>query len=160
MDMDILLAIIKSVSCPKCFEVGSLTLVQNAKSMALHLSFVFLCNNCKDWKNEFTTSTKKCKTFDINYKTVYAMRRCGKGYQGLRRFLAIINHPPPMTEKNYRNISHSFTEAARAVALKSMDAVAEYIRCNDDVVVDIGVSLDGTWQRRGFSAKKESFLQI
>ena len=42
MDMDILLAIIKSGSCPKCFEVGSLTLVQNAKSMALHLSFVFL----------------------------------------------------------------------------------------------------------------------
>ena len=41
MDIHILLAIIKSVSCPKCFEVGSLTLVQNAKSMALHLSFVF-----------------------------------------------------------------------------------------------------------------------
>ena len=88
------------------------------------------------------------------------MRRCGKGYQGLRRFLAIINHPPPMTEKNYRNISHSFTEATRAVALKSMNDAAEDIRCNDDVVVGIGVSLDGTWQRRGFSAKKESFLQI
>ena len=87
------------------------------------------------------------------------LRRCGKGYQGLRRFLAIINHPPPMTEKNYRNISHSFTEAARAVALESND-VAEDIHCNDDVVVDIGVSLDGTWQRRGFSAKIESFLQI
>ena len=88
------------------------------------------------------------------------MRRCGKGYQGLRRFLAIINHPPPMTVKNYSNISHSFTEAARAVALKSMNDVAEDICCNDDVVVDIGVSLDGTWQRQGFTAKKESFLQI
>ena len=154
MDMDILLAIIKSVACPKCFEVSSLTLVQNAKSMALHSSFMFFCNNCKYWKNEFTTSTKKYKKFDINYKTVYAMRRCGKGYQGLRRFLAIINHPPPMTEKNYRKISHSFTEAAR------VDDAAEDIRCNDDVVVDIRISLDGTWQRRGFSAKKESFLQI
>ena len=80
MDMDILLAIIKSVSCPKCFEVGSLTLVQNAKSMVGRTNSQHL--------------QKKCKTFDINYKTVYAMRRCGKGYQGLRRFLAIINHPP------------------------------------------------------------------
>ena len=72
MDMDILLAIIKSVSCPKCFEVGSLTLVQRMRKVwPLHLNFVFLfCNNCKDWKNEFITSTKKCKTFDINYKTV------------------------------------------------------------------------------------------
>ena len=49
MDMDILLATIKSVACLKCFEVGSLTLVQNAKSMALHSSFVFFSNNCKDW---------------------------------------------------------------------------------------------------------------
>ena len=56
-------------------------------------------------------------------------------------FLAIINHPPPMTEKNYRKISHSFTEAARAIALKSMNDAAEDIRCNDDNVVDIGVSL-------------------
>ena len=63
-----------------------------------------------------------------------------------------------MTEKNYSNISHSFTEAARAVALKSMNDVAEDICCNDDVVVDIRVSLDGTWQRQGFTAKKESFL--
>ena len=59
------------------------------RSMALHLSFMF-CNNCKDWNNEFMTSTKKSKKFDINYKAVYAMRRCGKGNQGLRRFLALI----------------------------------------------------------------------
>ena len=52
-----------------------------------------------------------------------------------------------MTEKNYRKISHSFTEAAHAVALKSMNNAAEDIRCNDGNVVDIGVSLDGTWQR-------------
>ena len=52
-----------------------------------------------------------------------------------------------MTEKNCRKISHSFTEAARAVALKSINDTAENICCNDDNVVDIGVSLDGTWQR-------------
>ena len=79
---------------------------------------------------------------------MYAIRRCGKGYQDLRRSLALINHPP-MTEKNYRKISHSFTEAACAVVLTSMNDAAEYIHCNDDDnVVDIGLSLDGTWQRR------------
>ena len=58
MDMDILLALIKSVACPKCFVVGSLTLVQNAK-YGLAFKFCVCCNNCKDWKNEFITSTKK-----------------------------------------------------------------------------------------------------
>ena len=27
------------------------------------------------------------------------MRRVGNGYQGLKRFLTLMNHPPPMTEK-------------------------------------------------------------
>ena len=67
--MDILLALIKSVACPKCFVVGSLTLVQNAK-YGLAFKFCVCCNNCKDWKNEFITSTKKSKKFDINYKSV------------------------------------------------------------------------------------------
>ena len=66
MDMDILLA------CPKCFVVGSLTLVQNAK-YGLAFKFSVCCNNCKDWKTEFITSTKKSKKVDINYKSVYAM---------------------------------------------------------------------------------------
>ena len=65
----------------------------------------------------------------------------------MERSSLISNHPPPMTEKNYRKLSHSFTEAARAVAWKSMNDAAEDIRCNDGNVVDIGVSLDGTWQR-------------
>ena len=159
MDIDLLLAIIKSVACPKCLVVGSLVLTQKAK-YGLAFKFSVCCKNCKDWENQFSTSTKQSKKFDINYKAVYAMRRCGKGYQGLRRFLALINHPPPMTEKNYRKISHSFTEATRAVALKSMNDAAEAIRQNGDNVVDIGVSVDGTWQRRGFSSKNGAVAAI
>ena len=136
--MEILYSIIKSLACPKCFVVGSMALVQNAK-YGIAFKFCVCCNNCKDWNNEFMTSTKKSKKFDINYKAVYAMRRCGNDNQGLHRFLALINHPPPMSEKDYRKISHSFTEAAHAVALKSMNDVAEDIRCNDDNVVDMRV---------------------
>ena len=75
MDMEILHSIIKSVACPKCFVVGSLALVQNVK-YGLAFKFCVCCNNCKDWNNEFMTSTKKSKKFDINYKAVYAMRHC------------------------------------------------------------------------------------
>ena len=45
MDMDILLALIKSVACPKCFVVGSLT--YRMPSMALHSSFVFVVTIAK-----------------------------------------------------------------------------------------------------------------
>ena len=36
------------------------------------------------------------------------MRRIGNGYEGLKRFLVLMNHSPPVTEKNYRKISHAF----------------------------------------------------
>ena len=48
MDMEILHSIIKSVACPKCFVVGSMALVQNAK-YGLAFKFCVCCNNCKDW---------------------------------------------------------------------------------------------------------------
>ena len=44
---------------------------------------------CKDWNNEFMTSTKKSKKFDINYKAVYAMRRCGKVFADCLPLLTI-----------------------------------------------------------------------
>ena len=119
--------------------------------------FCVCCNNCKDWNDEFMTSTKKAKKFDINYKAVYAMRRCGKVFAG---FLPLLTIHHLWLRKNYWKISHSFTEAARAVALKSMNDAAEDIRCNDDNVVDIGVSLDGTWQRWGFSSNNGAVTAI
>ena len=32
------------------------------------------------------------------------MRRISNGIQGLKRFLMLIDHPPPMLERNYRKI--------------------------------------------------------
>ena len=55
--------------------------------------------------------------YENNYKAVYSMRRC-----------ALIDHPPPMTEKNCRKINLKFTDAASAVAMRSMDDAAEEVR--------------------------------
>ena len=41
----------------------------------------------------------------------FAMRRIENGHQGLKRFLILMNHPPPMTEKNY-----SFHKQVKGVA--------------------------------------------
>ena len=68
------------------------------------------------------TSTKMSKKFDINYKAVHAMRRCGKCNQCFRRFLALINHPPPMTENNYSKIADSMVDRLQnyyAIAIRS-----------------------------------------
>ena len=73
----------------------------------------------------------------------------GNGYNGMKRFLVLMNHPPPMTEKNYRKLSTIFRNSAKHVAETVMkDAALEIHKQNHDVtidnVIDTGVSVDGT----------------
>ena len=74
----------------------------------------------------------------------------------LTRFLMLMNHPPPMSEKSYRKLNNS----VKLVASNSMNAAAEDIKAREATsadehlhnYIDTGVSVDGTWQRRGFSS--------
>ena len=44
------------------------------------------------------------------------MCRIGNGYNGMKRFLVLMNHLPPMTEKNYRKLSNVFRNLVKHVA--------------------------------------------
>ena len=90
------------------------------------------------------------KPHDINYRAVYAARIVGQGYAGLEKFCEMLNLPKPMTNNNFDLISNTFSVAAKEVAEKSMLDAANELRHGDDSISDIGVSVDGTWQRRGF----------
>ena len=51
-----------------------------------------------EFRYSFWTSKKaeKMRSYDINKRSVYAFRRLGKGYAGMKTFLTIMNLPPPM----------------------------------------------------------------
>ena len=73
------------------------------------------------------------------------MRRCCKGYRGVRRLLMLMNHPPPMSEENYYKLTTRFSEAVRAVAFKAMTDASNAIHNLKTVgIVDTAVSVDGT----------------
>ena len=89
------------------------------------------------------------------------MRRIGNGYEGLKRFLVLMNHPPPMTEKNYRKIAYAFNKGVKEVAGTVMqDACIEIRRNSPDEIIDTAVSLDGTWQKRGFTSYNGAVVAI
>ena len=56
------------------------------------------------------------------------MRRIGNGYQGLKRFLNLMNHPHPMTETNYGKITNCFNKAVKVVAETIMQDACIEIR--------------------------------
>ena len=63
-----------------------------------------------------------------------------------------------MTRCNYDKLSNLLRDAVKSVAETSMKNAAQTIRANinvnddDDIQVHTGVSVDGSWQRRGFSS--------
>ena len=89
--------------------------------------------------------------FDVNMRIVYAMRSCGLGYNAHERLCGLMNVPPPVTPKNHHALANKLKDGARTVAEASMLASADEAKQNDGTA-DISVSMDGTWQKRGFSS--------
>ena len=84
---------------------------------------------------------------EVNLRSVYATRRCGVGYKGLQKLCGVMNLPPPVTSKNYDNLS---TKLGEVVAKTSMIEAAADLKQQKGS--DVGVSFDGSWQKRGYSS--------
>ena len=86
--------------------------------------------------------------FDVNIRAVYGMRTIGSDHTGLEKLCGILNLPKPITIKNFNNMSNTLRDA---VAENSMNAAARELRRSEMFVI-LGVSVDGSWQRRRFSS--------
>ena len=58
---------------------------------------------------------------------------------------------PPKTKNGYDGLSYSIKVASKQVVEKSMSDAATRLR-GTNPIADVGVSVDGTWQRKGFSS--------
>ena len=149
--------------CPHCQTQG--LYMQETSKQGLAFKYMVTCQdtfNCR-WTYTFFNSpgTKKnnsqfTRSFDMNPRAIYCMRRFGKGYAGLKTFCYLMNHPPPMSEKSFRETNVNIFEAVKVVAQKSLNDAAEEVKIIDGVQDDgychTSISVDGTWQRRGFSS--------
>ena len=85
------------------------------------------------------------------------MRACGEGYAGLEKMTVLMNLPKPMTANNFDKIVNRLNVAAKVVTNETMrdaweDLLSKSKDPNDDAVVDIFVSFNGSWQKRGYSS--------
>ena len=92
------------------------------------------------------------KSFEVNYRIVYALRTVGLGHKGLEKFCMIMNIQKPLTPVNFDTISNKIRDAAKVVANNSMNNAANELIQRSGDVVNEGVTVDGTWQRRGYSS--------
>lgn len=166
-DMEILTSLICSLACPECSET-MLDFVEQydmKKGLASYVSIV--CKCCNYSRNSYTSKTffptfqknkqnkssRGMKSFEVNMRMVYAMRNNGTDYSGVEKFCAVMNLPKPMTCNNYDKMSNVLRDAVQIIAERTMNDAADSLKVeNDAVPVNTAVSVDGSWQKRGFTS--------
>ena len=157
INMEMLANLFSPLTCQNCHESDCLQMEEDADKKKGLATFISIkCCYC-DYQNDTYTSksvavmekSNGMKTFDVNIRTVYAMRSIGVGYVGLEKICGLLDMPKPMTPKSFDNLANRIREAVKVIAERIMVDGAEKLR---EVSNDVGVSFDGTWQKRGFSS--------
>ena len=81
----------------------------------------------------------------------FATRRTGNGFAGSKKFCAVMNIPTMPTKKNFMKFNSSLKSAVYDIAQESMKNAANEVKSiigKDNT--DCGVSVDCSWQKRGF----------
>ena len=89
----------------------------------------------------------------LNSRATLAMRAIGKGRSALQTFSGVMEMLPPVCAQAYTFHNKKILEASRELVSLNFAAAAELRVCaKDDELVDVKVTCDGTWSKRGFTA--------
>ena len=153
VDMEILADLFKLMMCPSCQQCNITLAAAPLKKQGL--STLLTLKSCDFAKENYSSRrVNKNKSFDINLRTVYTMRACGLGYAGIQNFTSLMNMPAPMTANNYDKLVKIITPIVKNVEMDTMSDAVEDLknkaRDNNNDILDTAVSVDGTWQHRGY----------
>lgn len=145
-DIETLISVFSILCCPVCIQTD-LKLEEDSK-FGLSSNF---CLTCKcGFKYGFSSSPKKEKKNIINTLLVLGLRLIGKGYTAGKNLLLTLNLPC-ISKASFRKTELQLLEAVKSVAEQNMtQASEEVLNLRNDIAC--GVSVDGTWQRRGYSS--------
>ena len=148
---------VSCLECPGC-HTQNLILCEASCKYGLASIMVFQCMQCNHSTN-MQTSRKIVRFYDINRRIVTGMHLIGRGLTDLETLCAVLNMPKPMTPNTYSNHAKALHVAAVDIAKQSMQRAAEELKSvvrehgvDVQTAIDIEVSCDGSWHRRGHSS--------
>ena len=160
INFGMLLSIVSLVG--KCPDSNSNVLIKNCleNRKGCWCNILLHCSKWL-WKKDWFTSPKAKKSsatpgpsgFDVNVRSVFTFREMGKGYKAVLKFAQYMNMPGAITKTRYQAINDILHDAYQFVTDESVTGAGreayEQLEANT-VVKDCQVSVDGTWQKRGF----------
>ncbi|GBN16719.1 hypothetical protein AVEN_49361-1 [Araneus ventricosus] len=111
------------------------------------------CKNCNFMKG-FSSTVKVNNRNQLNTLVVYAIRIIGKGYNGGRKLFCLLDLPF-LSKNTFRRQEMKLKQAASEAATESMKTSANNIMLLKGAQKDTtscSASMDGTWQKRGYSS--------
>ena len=149
-------ALSQAACCNVC-GTGRLILKEDiATRQGLFTRPFLMCEDCSNVTYIPFSTSGESKIYSINERVVFASRCIGGGYSSLEMFCAMCDLPSPTSRKTYSKYVKHISEKSICCAQQSMESAREEIReltgASSDGIADILVSVDGTWQKRGFSS--------
>ncbi|GFX21222.1 uncharacterized protein TNCV_2251701 [Trichonephila clavipes] len=151
IDMEVLLNLFLQLCCPRCFEEG--ILLSEDSTYGLCSNFVIRCKHC-DFYSGFSSSKKTLNYFEVNTRFVYGMRQIGKGFSAGFKLCSTLNLPR-LSKTAFTNHENKLISVISEVSELSMQKAASellVLHPTKNKIVECGISVDGTWQRRGYSS--------
>lgn len=163
IDCELLQGIIDVVGkCPRCKESGLVVSNNLAEKKGLSNLLLISCTSCDYVLSTYTSqhiprpNTRGQKPFDINARAIIAFREIGKGHAAMEQLFGLMNFLPIMGKDSFQQMNGDIGASYSRVAKQCMLEAANELHADpvneNDLLVDVGVSCDGTWQKRGFSS--------
>lgn len=157
-------------SCSSCGTKG--INIEEKSRHGLGAEWTFRCQNpeCSSHKfpRSFHTSPKESRAYDVNRGLVLGLRLIGRGHSAAERLLSVLNLPKAISKNPWSSHTKVLEKAASELLHKELSNAGHEVRqfkfANglislegdeqlEDKVIDVGVSLDGSWSSRGWVAR-------
>lgn len=162
IEVNILKDMLRSMACPHCSQTDCDLSEETVFGMTV--KFKLQCTSCSEILfSNFTSPVLSStdKSYDINQRLVFATKANGIGYQQASSFMAHLNLPLPISDTAYNNKLGSLANSCKKALREHLTLVHQIVRKQyisdglasaDTDVIDISVSYDGTWQKRGHTS--------
>ncbi|KAG0419846.1 hypothetical protein HPB47_003840 [Ixodes persulcatus] len=161
VDVSAVKTLVSALLCPNCHG-NELDLKQKLRWSQSSVDVV--CGACGDIVTTSQSATVgETRQSELAVRLRVVGKDCGISFTKLENLFGGMNAPSPMHLKTYQNTAEKVHEASMAAAHVVMQEAATAVRAqmsedgeghvnNADELLDVCVSYDGTWQKRGHTS--------
>ena len=157
--------LIATLCCPHCKQTGVVFNTHDEKHKGFCAKGYIYCQRCQLVIAEEYLSEKageaSNESFEINVRAVFAFMGIGCGFNAIKDWSSVINLPNCPSKFAYQGIKEKISKGSKetfdevskqSVAIIRQKYAEIGILPDSENILDVAVSYDGTWQKRGHSS--------